>query len=273
MTCHSSSRTQNIPGLQVRSMLTDPAGQPVLSAGSFRTGHGSPLEQRWGGWYVTGQHGDSIHRGNFQLPNKKRPKKPIDNSAGQNVTDLSKLDPAKRFELSKYETPHSDIVALMVFEHQIDAHNLMARTNYAFQIDSHQDRHSEVDAAWKKEANDLAGHLTFVDELKLGSSIKGTSSFQKDFELQGPFDDRRRSLRRFDLKSRLFQYPCSYMVYSKTFRDLPKPVRDYVLSQIEVRLDELASDGQTSKGKTFPRSEQHYTQEEISVARAIIGNL
>ena len=207
------------------------------------------------------------------IRDRKRPKKPIDNSAGQNLTDLSKLAPSKGFELSKYETPHSDIVALMVFEHQIDAHNLMARTNYAFQIDSDQDRHSEVDAAWKKEANDLAGHLTFVDELKLGSSIKGTSSFQKDFELQGPFDDRRRSLRRFDLKSRLFQYPCSYMVYSKTFRDLPKPVRDYVLSQIEVRLDELASDGQTSKGKTFPRSEQHYTQEEISVARAIIGNL
>lgn len=63
-----------------------------------------------------------------QLPSKKRPKKPIDNAAGQNLIDLS-----GRFDVSNYETGHSDIVALMVFEHQIDAHNLMVRTNYAFQ--------------------------------------------------------------------------------------------------------------------------------------------
>ena len=63
-----------------------------------------------------------------QLPSKKRPKKPIDNAAGQNLIDLS-----GRFDVSNYETEHSDIVALMVFEHQIDAHNMMVRTNYAFQ--------------------------------------------------------------------------------------------------------------------------------------------
>lgn len=274
MTCHCSSRTQNIPGLQIRSMLTDPTGQPVLSAGSYRTGHSSPLEQRWGGWYVTGQHGDSIHRGNFQLPNKKRPKKTIDNSAGQNITDLSQLNSSQGLELSKYETPHSDIVALMVFEHQIDSHNLMARTNYAFQIDSHQDQHSDNDAAWKKEANDLANHLTFTDELNLTSSIQGTSSFRKDFESQGPFDAHKRSLRQFDLKSRLFSYPCSYMVYSKTFHDLPKPVRNFVLSRIKEKLGDLAKEGGNIKNATATQHSEHrYSKEEVSVAQAIIGNL
>ena len=27
--------------------------------------HCSPLTDRWGGWYVTGTHGDQAHRGNL----------------------------------------------------------------------------------------------------------------------------------------------------------------------------------------------------------------
>ncbi|MFN8710313.1 MAG: hypothetical protein ACK50J_26880, partial [Planctomyces sp.] len=111
MTCHSSMRTKNIPGLQVRSMMTDPEGEPVIAAGSFRTDHSTPIANRWGGWFVSGTHGDSRHLGNFQLPDNKRPKTPVDNSAGANVTDLSSLT-----DLSRQLTPHSDIVALMVFE-------------------------------------------------------------------------------------------------------------------------------------------------------------
>lgn len=259
MTCHSSSRTKNIPGLQVRSMLTDPSGQPVLSAGSFRTSHSSPLEQRWGGWYVTGQHGESVHQGNFQLPNRKRPKKPIDNSAGQNLTDLS-----DRFDVSNYQTSHSDIVALMVFEHQIDSHNLMVRTNYAFQSDTHENRQDAEDAAWKKEADALVSHLMFTDELQLESSIQGTSSFQKDFQALGPFDGQQRSLRQFDLQTRLFKYPCSYMIYSKTFGELPSEIRDYVLGQIKRELAKL---------RVHIQSESHigiYGADEISVASAVI---
>jgi len=150
----------------------------------------------------------------------------------------------------------------------------MARTNYAFQIDSHQDQHSDNDAAWKKEANDLANHLTFTDELNLTSSIQGTSSFRKDFESQGPFDAHKRSLRQFDLKSRLFSYPCSYMVYSKTFHDLPKPVRNFVLSRIKEKLGDLAKEGGNIKNATATQHSEHrYSKEEVSVAQAIIGNL
>lgn len=267
MTCHSSSRTKNIPGLQVRSMFTDPSGQPVLSAGSFRTSHSSPLEERWGGWYVTGQHGESVHRGNFQLPNKKRPKKPIDNTAGQNLTDLS-----ERFEVSNYQTAHSDIVALMVFEHQIDSHNLMVRANYAFQSDFHKNQQDTGEATWKNEADELAMHLLFTDELQLDSPIQGTSSFQQDFQSLGPFDDQQRSLRQFDLKTRLFKFPCSYMVYSKTFEDLPSQVRDYVLGQIRRKLSEFTdATSATSPGKnpTEPPAGL-YSAEEIAVAQAAI---
>src|SRR5262245_3957937 len=63
--CHGSSQNQGIPGLLVRSVFSDPTGLPLLSAGSYRIDHTSPLEKRWGGWYVTGTHGKQTHLGNL----------------------------------------------------------------------------------------------------------------------------------------------------------------------------------------------------------------
>ncbi|MCA9086577.1 MAG: hypothetical protein KDA81_21115 [Planctomycetaceae bacterium] len=230
MTCHSSSRTRNIPGLQVRSMMTDPEGEPVISAGSFRTDHSSPLNKRWGGWFVTGTHGEARHLGNFRLPDKKRPKQPVDNAAGANITDLSSLT-----DLSKHLTPHSDIVALMVFEHQIDAHNLMTRTSYAWQIDVHKQREAAEDAVWKQEADKLVDHLLFKDELKLDHPIQGTSRFVQDFASRCSDSAPESSRRKFDLQTRLFCSPVSYTVESHMFRNLPQPVRDYVQLGVDDR--------------------------------------
>ena len=104
----------------------------------------------------------------------------------------------------------------------------------------------------------------FTGELQLDSPIQGTSSFQRNFESLGPFDAQRRSLRQFDLKSRLFKFPCSYMVHSKTFGGLPREVREYVLTQIKHKLSELA--GPVSK----PGG---YSNKEIAVAKALIAQL
>jgi hypothetical protein len=231
MTCHSSSRTKNIPGLQVRSMMTDPEGQPVLSAGSFRTDHSTPLERRWGGWFVTGTHGEARHLGNMQLPDNKRPTQPIDNAAGANVTDLSTLT-----DLSKHLTPHSDIIALMVFEHQIDAHNLMVRTNYAWQIDSHQKLQAASGYRWKQEADDLVDHLLFTTQLKFQQPLEGTGSFAKDFSHQGAHNGNENPLRQFDLRTRIFRSPISYTVESELFRSLPLTVRRYIAEQLGQKL-------------------------------------
>lgn len=228
MTCHASSRSKNIPGLLVRSMFVDPVGLPVISAGSFRTDHSSPLSERWGGWYVTGTHGKTTHMGNFHLPSSKRPKKPIENKTGLNLKDLSPLTP-----IAHYPTPHSDLVALMVFEHQIDAHNFIIRTNYAWQIDVHRGDAEKEDAVWKQEADQLVKYLLFEKEAELKYPIQGTSSFANEFAKRGPFDSQGRSLRQFDLKRRLFRFPCSYMIYSKAFRSLAEPVRTYIYQRMK----------------------------------------
>ncbi|GAA4431385.1 hypothetical protein GCM10023155_25110 [Bremerella cremea] len=258
MTCHASSRTKNIPGLQIRSMYTDPSGEPVLSAGSFRTDHSSPLETRWGGWFVSGTHGEVEHLGNMQLPNKKRPRQKVVNTSGTNVTDLAKFT-----DLSKNLTADSDLVALMVFEHQMDAHNWMVRANYAYQIDLHRGESEAVTAQWKKEADALVEHLLLLSEAKLPYPVQGTSNFANEFSQRGNLSANGHSLREFDLKTRMFKYPCSYTIESQLFRSLPKPVRQYTLEKIQ---GALASPEEFGWEEPLAR----YTPEQRAVAAQIV---
>ena len=124
LTCHGTSKTKNVPGLQVRSVVPDAKGEPVLAAGSFRSDHSSPIEKRWGGWYVTGKHGTQKHLGNLVLPDQSKPKS-LDNPDGQNLTSLDRF-----FDTSKYLQNTSDIVALMVLEHQADTLNIITTANF-----------------------------------------------------------------------------------------------------------------------------------------------
>lgn len=239
MTCHGTNRTLHVPGYQVRSVLVDADSQPILAAGSTRTNHTSPLSQRWGGWYVTGTHGDQKHLGNMVLPSSKKPKV-IDNAAGLNVTDLS-----ARLDLGQYLTPHSDIVALMVFEHQTDAHNLMTRlgmevrlaeyaeTQRAAATDEGQAKlRAEADDRIKNEVESLVRYLLFSGEAKLTSPIQGTSSFAKDFAATVPRDAEGRSLGELDLQRRLFKYPLSFMIYSEAFEAMPQRARALVSQRL-----------------------------------------
>lgn len=138
---------------------------------------------------------------------------------------------------------NSDLVALMVFEHQIDAQNFMIRTNYAWQIDQHRGEDQHADAVWKQEAEQLVKHLLFVKEAKLKYPIQGTSAFAEEFARRGPFDKQGRSMRQFDLQQRLFAFPCSYMIYSRAFQSLPLPVRTHVYE----RLHQVLEGQETSK--------------------------
>jgi len=76
---------------------------------------GQPRADRWGGWYVTGRHGDQRHLGNLTFD--ARPATAADaDPSGLNVTDLG-----DRFGPKGYLTGHSDLVALSVFAHQAAA--------------------------------------------------------------------------------------------------------------------------------------------------------
>lgn len=233
--CHSSSRTEGVPGHTVRSMFVDGGGQPIFSAGSYSVDYTTPLEQRWGGWYVTGTHGDQTHLGNLIIQGKEV-SQPVDNGQGQNVTDL-----ADRLDVASYLSPHSDLIALMVLEHQTLVHNRLTRATYATKQALHYQEELNLalgEPKWNRlestgrriesAGNDLVEALLLVDEVKLTAPLVGTAGFAEKFAQQGPRDSRGRSLRSFDLKRRLFQFPCSYLIYSNAFDALPDEMRTYV---------------------------------------------
>lgn len=243
LTCHASGATGGAPGHLVRSVFTDRYGMPILNAGTFRIDHTSPFKERWGGWYVTGTHGKQAHMGNWIVENKRDPDAE-GNAGGQNVTELK-----SRFTAANYLTPHSDIVALMVFEHQIQAHNRISQalvgTKQALHYQATLNKELGEPAGHKWESatrriesagDALAKYLLFSGEAKLDGPVEGTSGFAKEFAARGPFDKKGRSLREFDLKARLFKYPCSYLIYSKGFASLPTEVKAHTLKRLHEAL-------------------------------------
>jgi hypothetical protein len=245
LNCHGSGRTKSVPGVMVRSVFPDQRGEPVVAAGSFLSTTSSPLDQRWGGWYVTGTHGDQKHIGNMTLTEARKPKV-IDNAAGQNVTDLS-----GRFDTSMYLSPHSDLVALMVLEHQTEVMNLITKagfeTRHALYVRDQavaagsaavDSANTAASAAIEKAAKPLVDSLLFTKDLTLSAPISGTSSFATDFPRRGSHDEAGRSLRDLDLQTRLFKYRCSYLIDTPAFSSLPIELRDVVRSQLRTRLRE-----------------------------------
>ncbi len=237
--CHSSSKTQDVPGHLVRSVFPDGSGMPVFNAGTFNTSHESPLKERWGGWYVTGTHGQQRHMGNVTVTDRQRPER-LDIEAGANVTELTKL-----IDTKPYLTGHSDIVALMVLEHQVKMHNLITAAGYHARLALHYeasinkalgrpaDHLSEsTQSRYKTPADKLLKYLLFTEETPLAGRVTGTSPFAHEFAARGPRDRQGRSLRDFDLEHWLFKYPCSYEIYSAAFDGLPDVVKQHVYRRL-----------------------------------------
>jgi len=237
LTCHASSRTQDVPGYLIRSVFADRAGRPILGSGTYTSDQTSPFEERWGGWYVTGHHGDMRHMGNILFDEADRQG---DREAGANRSSLAGL-----VDTEPYLSPHSDLVALMVLEHQTQMHNAIAAANYetrqalhqSFQMNELLERppgHISDSANRRIDsvAENVISHLLMVDEFPLRSPVSGTSGFAETFAARGPRDSEGRSLRDFDLQTRLFRYPCSYLVYSPAFAGLPEAVRRRVIAGV-----------------------------------------
>lgn len=234
--CHVAAGTRNVPGVLLRSIFTTPSGTQATMARSFITGQESPLEERWGGWYVTGTYGSQTHMGNVVVRDKEHPED-IDRAAGANVTDLS-----KKFDTSLVLIPQSDVVAHLVLAHQTQMHNLITLANYQTRIALYK-AGLAADAAtsaipeavrtqYEKPAEQLLRYLLFADEAQLDGPVKGDSGYAEEFAARGPRDGAGRSLRDFDLRTRIFKYPCSYLIYSEAFDALPKQTKEYVYHRL-----------------------------------------
>ena len=220
--CHGMINTVT-PGWIVANItaIADGTPQIINPAHPFDlTDQTRPFEDRWGGWYVTGKTENMHHLGNITAPD---PAKPFDLPEGRTLASLSgRFDPAHALK------PSSDIVALMTLEHQTGFINRLFAMNARYS-----------DAALE----DMVTYMTFGNEEPLPGPIAGDSGFAADFAKRGPNDSKGRSLRSFDLATRLFRYPLSYMVYSTAFGALKADIRDKLYRRLYDVLKAKGADG------------------------------
>lgn len=255
LSCHGTARTEGVPGMVVRSVFPEASGHALLSLGSTTVTHETPIEDRWGGYYVTGSSFHP-HLGNrvFEEAGPVGPEK-------QELTTLG-----GRIDVSKYPRPTSDVVALVVLEHQCRVHNLLtaAGMNYrrarflAGVVDPGADPDAGqagriADAA----ADDVVDALLFKNEADLGEGLEGDREFQRDYLAQFPKSSSGRSLADFRLYRRIFKLRCSCMVYSSAFEHLPLRVKRAVM----VRLKKALSDGDQEIAPHLKASEKRKIRE------------
>jgi hypothetical protein len=221
--CHASAKTMGVPGHLARSFATDESGVVDFNSGISQVNHRTPFNERWGGWYVTGKHGEQTHRGNLIGKAAFERQAKVPNHSG-NVTNLSEY-----FDVTRYVRNQSDVVALMVLEHQMHMHNFLTRLNYETTMQLKQYGHVRY---LKNTAEAFLKYLLFTEEAPLTNSVQGSAEFVKDFTSRAPKDKHGRSLRDFDLQARLFKYPCSYLIYSDAFNALPAPMKEHLCSRL-----------------------------------------
>jgi hypothetical protein len=211
--CHGTGMlTDNLPGHMMRSVNTDNSGNPILTSNNFVTTDQSPLNERWGGWYFTGSVGKQPSMG----------------------VSLNASEAGKRVDTSRYLTGYSDAIALMVLAHQTRLHNRIADVNAVTSmiLKANDNTNDALKNRLKGIIEPLVRGMLFSGEVKLTEPITGNTAFAAQFEKRGPYDHQGRSLRQFDLKKRLFRYPCSYLIYSDSFDALPATVKQYIYERM-----------------------------------------
>ncbi len=243
LNCHAGSSNRELPGLMARSVYPSGSGLPVFEAGTFHVRQSSPIEERWGGWYVTGQVEGGEHLGNALA-------RPAPDGAGIELERLATGPVANLdafFDGKPY--PHggkSDVVALMVLEHQVGVHNLLVEANLTTQATLH--RHREMRKALgepidgplsetnerilRSLANRVLREMLYVEEVALPGGIDGAADFQRAFAEGRRKNAEGRSLRDFRLYERLMKYRCSHLIYSEAFETLPGEIRVRILDQL-----------------------------------------
>ncbi len=224
--CHGQRSDRSVPSLIIRSVYPDDEGYPLFTSGGRFTTPSVPLKDRWGGWYVSGSHGKDRHMGNVIAKGENR-ENALDMEAGANLMDLRKL-----FDSNEYLTPHSDIMALMIAEHQMEFQNRVGRAQVVVK--------AMGESATKERVGNLATglleSLMGADEIELTDPIKGSSNFANDYLEAGVKDKRGRSLSELDFTKRMFKYRLSPMIYSPAFEGLPKVVKEAIYDRLRLFL-------------------------------------
>ena len=220
VTCHVASATLEVPGFMTRSLTAGADGTLKLRLGSHDLiDHRTPFERRWGGWFVTGTHGRSMHLGNAVV-DAGDARRSLVPAGPHNAASL-----AGAVDLTGYPAATSDVVALAVFDHQTRALNLLTRLGWEVRVAAHEGRVPLETPVVTSTLADLVDYLLFVGEAPMPGGLRGSSGFAEWFSSRGPKDAAGRTLHVLDLTTRLMRYPLSYTIDSPAFAALPDNVR------------------------------------------------
>jgi hypothetical protein len=233
LACHDTYELSGggVPRFLLMSSYVNIQGDQLTHEDNILTTDETPMESRWGGWYVTGQTGKQKHVGNILVKDVQELVK-LDSVRRENIDTLDGL-----FDTKPYLTDKSDVVALLVLQHQVTVQNVLTRANFEVRnaLARVGQKSSALPAktrgALQEELDDLAKAMLFGDAVPYIDTIRGNSGFAAWFQKQGIKDPRGRSLRDLDLQTRLFRYPLSYLVYTPSFDALPEYARDYVFGK------------------------------------------
>jgi hypothetical protein len=255
MRCHGGTFVRGIPAVFARSLYPDKEGEPIFREGSEVVDYQTPFSERWGGWYVTGQHGGTLHRGNV-IAEEINDKLVFNPARGANITNLSPY-----FDTSRYLAGSSDIVSLLVFEHQTAMQNAITRAgmdcwrmlNYQKELQKvlkptpagaaeDEPAFESVQSVFDHSADAVADALLFKDEAALPKTIIGSPEFQKTFSANIPRAKDGSSLKDLLLSEHLFKNRCGYLIYSDSFLSLPRALKHRIYTRLSKALNPTRPD-------------------------------
>jgi len=246
LTCHDSFAESGggVPVFMFESAYDLKDMDVIFGDAAHETTEQDPEAGRWGGWYVTGDDGGAFHLGNVYAPARRGPAVMRNSVLREDARKGALQSLSGLLNLAPYIRPGSDIVSLLVLQHEVDVHNAMIRANYKSRVLFMKNPQANVDATthWRDMPPQMQKMLTALleplvramvmsDAAGLAAPVKGNTSYAGHFEARGPRDARGRSLRDLDLRTRTFRYPMSFLVYTRAFDFLPVGVREHLYSR------------------------------------------
>ncbi len=208
LNCHADTPSKNLPGLVVESISVNHSGGPLSTYHHGENGHTVPLDQRFGGWHLTGGHHLTNTHANL-----------VSTLEGDKLTHTAN-PPGALFNLQRYLLPTSDILPQLVHEHQVGFINRVVEAIYQ----AREPDEAKLDAL----AQNFADYILFKNEAKLPpAGVVGEAAFIHDFQAVPNV------LREFDLRTRIFKYPCSYLLLTPTWQAVPPEVRKRVYALLQ----------------------------------------
>ncbi len=286
--CHGDTFVRGIPAVFARSVFPDANGEPLLRFGSLVVDDQTPFTERWGGWYVTGYHGADNHRGNVIASEAN----------GELVftqSDARPDDVSTLIDTSDYLEKTSDVVALLVLEHQMAMQNTLTRAAFtirkmiAYQrsLQLHfkepvtdEPVYDSVKSVFTSTAQDVVDRLLFLDEARLPEGVAGTMAFRESFVEGAPRSRAGHALKDLALSGHLFANRCSYLIYSESFQSLPEPFKARVFDRLGAVLrgsdDRYAHLGSEEKARiydilieTHPEAKRRWLEPQTTAAASL----